>query len=143
MNGVWATKHRPNSLTGIVGQDALVAELMTIVAEDAPMQHYIFYSPEAGTGKTSVAHALAKDLGYQLIVFNASSKKVGTKTTATSSSSSAAPAGDDIIKGKSKALSEEIISGKSRKLELPDLNRDREERERKAAAAAGTSEAPA
>ena len=75
MNGVWATKHRPNSLTGIVGQDALVAELMAIVAEDAPMQHYIFYSPEAGTGKTSVAHALAKDLDYQLIVFNASSKK--------------------------------------------------------------------
>ena len=75
MNGVWATKHRPNSLTGIVGQDALVAELMAIVADNAPMQHYLFYSPEAGTGKTSVAHALAKDLGYQLIVFNASSKK--------------------------------------------------------------------
>ena len=75
MNGVWATRHRPNSLTGIVGQDKLVAELMAIVAEDAPMQHYIFYSPEAGTGKTSVAHALANDLGYQLIVLNASSKK--------------------------------------------------------------------
>ena len=75
MNGVWATKYRPNSLTGIVGQDTLVAELMAIVADDAPMQHYLFYSPEAGTGKTSVAHALAKDLGYQLIVFNASSKK--------------------------------------------------------------------
>ena len=75
MNGVWATRHRPNSLTGIVGQDNLVAELMAIVADDAPMQHYIFYSPEAGTGKTSVAHALANDLGYQLIVFNASSKK--------------------------------------------------------------------
>jgi len=75
MNGVWATKHRPNSLTGIVGQDTLVAELMAIVADDAPMQHYLFYSPEAGTGKTSVAYALAKDLDYQLIVFNASSKK--------------------------------------------------------------------
>ena len=75
MNGVWATKYRPNSLTGIVGQDTLVAELMAIVTDDAPMQHYLFYSPEAGTGKTSVAHALAKDLDYQLIVFNASSKK--------------------------------------------------------------------
>lgn len=75
MNGVWATKHRPVSLTGIVGQDTLVAELMAIMFDGAPMQHYLFYSPEAGTGKTSVAHALAKDLGYQLIVFNASSKK--------------------------------------------------------------------
>jgi len=75
MTGVWATKHRPISLTGIVGQDSLVAELMAIVTDDAPMQHYLFYSPEAGTGKTSVAYALAKDLGYQLIVFNAYSKK--------------------------------------------------------------------
>lgn len=72
---VWATKHRPTSLYGIVGQDEIVNELTAIVSGKAPMQHYIFYSPEAGTGKTSVANALARDLGWQLVVFNASSKK--------------------------------------------------------------------
>lgn len=72
---VWATKHRPTSLYGIVGQDEIVNELTAIVSGKAPMQHYIFHSPEAGTGKTSVANALARDLGWQLVVFNASSKK--------------------------------------------------------------------
>lgn len=72
---VWATKHRPTSLYGIVGQHEIVNELTAIVSGKAPMQHYIFHSPEAGTGKTSVANALARDLGWQLVVFNASSKK--------------------------------------------------------------------
>lgn len=72
---IWANQFRPTSLNGIVGQDSLVAELMQVVLGEMPMQHYIFYSPEAGTGKTSVANALASDLGYQLVVFNASSKR--------------------------------------------------------------------
>ena len=72
---IWANEHRPTSLNAIVGQDALVAELMQIVVGEMLMQHYIFYSPEAGTGKTSVANSLASDLGYQLVVFNASSKR--------------------------------------------------------------------
>jgi len=72
---VWATKHRPTSLSGVVGQDEIVNELKVIVSGKAPIQHYIFHSPEAGTGKTSVAYALAKDLGWQIIMFNASSKK--------------------------------------------------------------------
>lgn len=72
---VWATKHRPNTLNKIYGQSNIVNELLQIVIGEMPMQHYIFYSPEAGTGKTSMAIALANDLGYQLVVFNASSKK--------------------------------------------------------------------
>ena len=72
---IWANEYRPTSLNAIVGQDDLVAELMQIVVGEMPMQHYIFYSPEAGTGKTSVANSLASDLGYQLVVFNASSKR--------------------------------------------------------------------
>lgn len=72
---VWATHHRPTSLTGIVGQPELIAELHQIVLDELPMQHYLFFSPEAGTGKTSVAYALAKDLGWQLVTFNASSKR--------------------------------------------------------------------
>jgi len=72
---VWATEFRPSHLSGVVGQDAIVAELTQVVLGEMPMQHYIFYSPEAGTGKTSVAHALAQELGWQIVVFNASSKR--------------------------------------------------------------------
>jgi len=72
---VWATDFRPTHLSGVVGQDSIVSELMQVVLGEMPMQHYIFYSPEAGTGKTSVAHALANELGWQIVVFNASSKR--------------------------------------------------------------------
>ena len=72
---IWATKHRPKKLNEVIGQDEIVNELKVIVSGKAPMQHYLFHSPEAGTGKTSVANAMAKELGWQLVVFNASSKK--------------------------------------------------------------------
>ena len=73
-NAVWAVKHRPG-LQWVVGQPTIVQEMEQIVDGNAPMQHYLFYSPEPGTGKTSVALALANELGWQIHVFNASSKK--------------------------------------------------------------------
>ena len=68
MGEIWATKHRPD-MCDIVGQDN-VKELASSLAN-----HMIFYSPQAGTGKTSLAYALAKLHGLTLHVFNASSKK--------------------------------------------------------------------
>ena len=69
MSKVWALKHRPN-LHEIVGQDHIFDNAM-----DSNKQHYILYSPGAGTGKTSLAHALAEEWGYVLHEYNASSKK--------------------------------------------------------------------
>lgn len=74
MSEVWATKYRPRHLDDVVGQDEIVAEMRAIVLDEMPMQHYLFYSPEP-TGKTTMALALAKELGYQVVMFNASSKK--------------------------------------------------------------------
>ena len=75
MTEIWAQKYRP-TLIEIVGQDDLVDEMWSIVDNDgAGMQHFLFHSPEAGTGKTSVAYALADELGWPIHVFNASSKK--------------------------------------------------------------------
>ena len=71
----WAEKYRPTGIQDIFGQDALVAEIQAIIDGKAPMQHYLFYSPEPGTGKTSMAYALASDLDYTIHKFNASSKK--------------------------------------------------------------------
>ncbi len=68
MSKVWALKHRP-SIDDIVGQDDIINAIGN------GMQHMVFYSPQAGTGKTSLAHALAKRHGSTLHIFNASSKK--------------------------------------------------------------------
>ena len=74
MKKVWATKHRPKNIEGFVGQGHLVDEFKSIVS-GSPMQHFIFYSPEAGTGKTTLAQMYATALGYTIHKYNASSKR--------------------------------------------------------------------
>ena len=74
MKQVWATKHRPATLDEFVGQEHIASEFEGVL-KGKPMQHYIFYSTEAGTGKTSLAHILAKQLGFQIHMYNASSKR--------------------------------------------------------------------
>ena len=68
-------KHRPSHLGEFRGQGHLIDEMKAICEGEAPMQHYIFYSPEAGTGKTSLAHIMANALGYTIHKYNASSKR--------------------------------------------------------------------
>ena len=75
MREVWATKHRPIDLGEFEGQEHLLPEFNTILSGDASMQHYIFYSPEPGTGKTTLAHILADGLDYEMHRYNASSKR--------------------------------------------------------------------
>jgi len=77
MREVWATKHRPTNLDDFEGQEHILYEMQGIIDGDSSigMQHYIFYSPEPGTGKTTLAHILAKQLGYQIHKYNASSKR--------------------------------------------------------------------
>lgn len=57
---VWTEKYRPDSLSEIVGQEKIVERLEAFVEEDS-IPHLMFAGP-AGTGKTTSAIALAKDL---------------------------------------------------------------------------------
>ena len=75
MKVIWAEKHRPNDLTGLMGQQHLKPEMGEIMSGNSQMQHYIFYSREPGTGKTTLAYMMANALGYQIHKYNASSKK--------------------------------------------------------------------
>lgn len=66
---LWTEKYRP-SFDDIMGQDEIVSKF-----EDTFVGNHIFYSRSAGTGKTSLAYALAEKYDSQLYIFNASSKR--------------------------------------------------------------------
>ena len=60
MDDIWVEKYRPQGLKEVVGQDAIVERLSAYVkANNLP--HLLFAGP-AGTGKTTCAIAIAKDL---------------------------------------------------------------------------------
>jgi len=57
---IWVEKYRPTSLKEMVGQDAIVP-LLKSYAEKKSMPHLLFAGPP-GSGKTTAALALARDL---------------------------------------------------------------------------------
>lgn len=60
MIDVWTEKYRPDTLDEVVNQEEIVSRLQAFVEEDS-IPHLLFAGP-AGTGKTTSAIALAKDL---------------------------------------------------------------------------------
>jgi replication factor C large subunit len=74
----WAEKYRPQTLKEIVGNKKAVQDLRTWAEKwlsGIPERRAaILYGP-AGVGKTSTAHALARDLGWEVIELNASDQR--------------------------------------------------------------------
>ena len=70
----WSQKYRPTRLEDMVGQHQLLSEFDSLLHNHNNMQHYLFYSPEAGVGKTTLARIIAEQLGMQLLSYNASTK---------------------------------------------------------------------
>lgn len=60
MEDVWVEKYRPRNLNEVVGQDEIVSRLKSYVVSKT-MPHLLFAGP-AGTGKTTCAIALAREL---------------------------------------------------------------------------------
>lgn len=60
MDDIWVEKYRPKTLADIVGQDEIV-ERLSAYAKHKTVPHLIFAGP-AGTGKTTSALALSKEL---------------------------------------------------------------------------------
>lgn len=70
---LWVEKYRPNTLEGYVGNDALRAKLEEYIQKhDIP--HLLFYGT-AGTGKTTAAKILVKNIDCDYMFINASDER--------------------------------------------------------------------
>ena len=73
---LWANKYRPTTFDEMVGGAKHIANVLgSKHSGHIYMQHLLLHSRGAGTGKTTTAYVLANELGYNLHVFNASSKR--------------------------------------------------------------------
>lgn len=74
----WAEKYRPRTLKEVLGNKKAVQDLQTWAIEwlsGIPEKRAVILHGPAGIGKTSSAHALARDLGWEVIELNASDQR--------------------------------------------------------------------
>jgi replication factor C large subunit len=74
----WTEKYRPQSLFQVVGHNKAVEELKTWAqswVHGIPKEKAIVLYGKAGIGKTTTAHALARDMGWEVIELNASDQR--------------------------------------------------------------------
>jgi replication factor C large subunit len=77
----WAEKYRPASLKEIVGNKKAVQDLKTWAEgwlSGIPEKRAVILYGDAGVGKTSSAHALALDMGWEIIELNASDQRTAS-----------------------------------------------------------------
>ena len=72
-NTLWVEKHRPDILENYVGNENL-KETISKYIEQNDIQNLIFYGP-AGTGKTTLAKLLVKNINCDFIYINASDER--------------------------------------------------------------------
>lgn len=74
----WAEKHRPKTLADLVGNKAAI-EAFKAWAESwkdgPPEQRAVILAGPPGVGKTSAAHAIARDMGWGVVELNASDQR--------------------------------------------------------------------
>jgi len=74
----WTEKYRPQTLSQVVGHNKAVEELKTWAEawmHGTPENRAVVLYGRAGTGKTTTAHALGHDMGWEVIEMNASDQR--------------------------------------------------------------------
>lgn len=72
-NSLWVEKYRPDTLENYVGSDALRTKLQQYI-ESQDIPHLLFYGT-AGTGKTTAAKMLVKNIDCDYMFINASDER--------------------------------------------------------------------
>ena len=72
-NSLWVEKYRPDTLENYIGNNHLKG-IITKYLEGNDIQNLIFYGP-AGTGKTTLAKLLTKNLNCEYLYINASDER--------------------------------------------------------------------
>ena len=71
----WTSKYRPESLADVVGNDSAVKDLREWANSWEEHHEAVILYGMPGVGKTSAAHALANDHGWEVMEMNASNKR--------------------------------------------------------------------
>jgi replication factor C large subunit len=71
----WTEKYRPSSLEEVRGNDSAVEELRDWAETWPDHREAVILQGSPGVGKTSAAHALAADLGWDVVELNASDQR--------------------------------------------------------------------
>jgi len=69
-NSLWVEKYRPDTLEGYVGNETIL-DKVRIYLENGDVPHLLFYG-SAGTGKTTLAKIIAKNVDADIMYINAS-----------------------------------------------------------------------
>lgn len=74
----WTEKYRPQTLSSIAGHNKAIEELKIWAKSwenGIPRNRAVVLYGRPGTGKTTAAHAIAKDMGWEVIELNASDQR--------------------------------------------------------------------
>ncbi len=74
----WTDKYAPNTLSNVIGHNKIIEEIKEWAyswTEGIPKNRAVILYGKAGIGKTTIAHALAKDMGWEIIEMNASDQR--------------------------------------------------------------------
>ena len=66
---MWVEKYRPNKLDNFIGNDTVKTRVKAFI-DQGDFPHLLFYGP-AGTGKTSLAKILVKQIPCDFLYINA------------------------------------------------------------------------